>query len=266
MSRSSAIRFDAPPAEGGKPLHLGGAGDDIQIVDFLATMPERYRREFEPAAVRQHARIAAARGARPAHAGRFVSGPGAGLCVVAPDAPGLLAAISAALMLEGFDITRADAYTRRASEQSYEAVDLFWVRRMSSERSLPLSEEDALAVRNALLELLREGGVGRSPLRSLAGISPGTAETRVRFSEPAGVPWLTLELESNDRPGLLSVVASTLYAEGVQIVGSRIRTHGLRVHDSFDLLEGDGSPIAGTRLQRIQLAVLTAVDDPPRLR
>ena len=59
---------------------------------------------------------------------------------------------------------------------------------------------------------------------------------------------------------MLLAVAEALFKEGVQIVGSRIRTGGERVLDRFDLLELDGSRKLGTRLQRIQLAVLAAVD------
>lgn len=267
MERTGATSTRSGRGRGARSARTCGASAvEADVGEFLASMPERYRREFDPSIVRQHARIAADRGRLTAHAGLFGerSGTDPGLCVVAADGPGLLAAISAALLLEGFDIVRADAYTRRLAEQGAEAVDLFWVRRLGSPGSLPLNQADALAVRTSVVEVLGKGG--RHPLRPLpvSGFSAGAAETRVRFTEPPGVPWLSLELESNDRPGLLSLVTSVLFAEGVQIVGSRIRTHGSRVHDWFDLLELDGSPIAGTRLQRIQLAVLVAVDAPAR--
>jgi hypothetical protein len=58
------------------------------------------------------------------------------------------------------------------------------------------------------------------------------------------------------------VVAAALALEGVQIMDSRIRTHGLRVNDYFDIVEPNGLRPAGARLQRIQLAVLMAVDGP----
>jgi UTP:GlnB (protein PII) uridylyltransferase len=240
-----------------------GAGEHL-VEDFIASMPKRYRKEFSLALARQHAHIAASRGSRPIYADLFSGGnlDGPGLCVVAPDSPGLLAVICTGLMLEDLDITRADAYTRRTSNGDYEAVDLFWVRRSPFERPAPLTESDLSAVQSALNELLRHGQVYRRAHATLLGISPGTSETSVRFCENYDVPWLTLELESNDRPGLLAVITNTLAAEGVQIVESRIRTHGLRVHDSFDIIESDGTCPTGTRLQRLQLAVFSAIDGP----
>jgi len=238
----------------------------VGVEEFAASMPRRYRSDIGPKAVRQHARIVQARGVKPVHADLFFSAHafGPGLCVVAPDAPGLLAAISAALMLEGFDITRADAYTRRFTSGEFEAVDFFWVRGEPLERPRPLSRADLGAVLRSLEELL-----GRGPRQVVRGgaareISPGQSETSVRFLEPYDAPWLTLELESNDRPGLLAVVTDALYAENVTIVDCRIRTSGLRVHDAFDLLEIDGTRPAGARRMRIELAVVSAVDGSAR--
>ena len=241
--------------------HVWEAGDYL-VEDFVTSMPERYQQEFGGTTARQHARIAAARGRRPIHADIFigtnVSEPG--FCVVAPDVPGLLAVISAGLMLEGFDITRADAYNRRTSSGYYEAIDLFWVRRTSPDCVAPLGDADIFAVRSTLRDLLSNGDLRQRLRQALPGTSPNVSDTRVRFRDLRGVPWLTLELESDDRPGLLAVVAAALATEGVQIVDSRIRTYGLRVHDYFNVIESDGSRIRGTRLQRIELAVLTAID------
>lgn len=234
------------------------------VEEFLASMPERYRQEFGKVSARQHARIAISRGKHPIYVDAFsgTSATGPGICVVAPDAPGLLAVISAGLMLEGFDITRVDAYVRRTSAGEFEAVDLFWVRRASTEQAVTASDEELSALRATLRDLLSSGNIRKHLESAPSGTSPGASETRVQFRYVRGSPWMTLELQSNDRPGLLAVVTAALTAEGVKIIDSRIRTHGLRVHDYFDILESDGSKPSGTRLQRIQLAVLIAVDGP----
>ena len=68
---------------------------------------------------------------------------------------------------------------------------------------------------------------------------------------------------------LLPAITGALFPEGIQIIGSQVTTRGLRVHDRFYVTEADGSRLAGTRLQRIQLAVLAAVDglgEPPIYR
>jgi UTP:GlnB (protein PII) uridylyltransferase len=162
----------------------------------------------------------------------------------------------------GLDITRADAYTRRAASGTYEAVDLFWVRRSSTVQSTSLSYAEVAALRANLSDLLSSESPRNQPHFATIATSPSAGETQVQFRSARGQPWVTLELEGNDRPGLLAVVTAALAAEGVRIIDSRIRTHGLRVHDYFDILESDGSRPAGTRLPRIQLAVLMAIDGP----
>ncbi len=232
------------------------------IVDFLESMPVRYRQRFDSASVRQHARIAHERGTQPARVGRFAVGQpeGPALCVVAVDAPGVLAAISASLMLEGFDIMQAEAFTRRPPTGEPEAVDLFWVRRTLSDHRGPLADEDAQAVQATLLPLLRgEVGIRRRTMPPRAA-TPAAAETSIHFVEREAEPWLTLEVQTNDRSGLLLAITAALLGESVQITESRITTDGHRVHDRFDLVHADGSRIGQGRLQRIQLAVLAAID------
>jgi UTP:GlnB (protein PII) uridylyltransferase len=233
-----------------------------QLVDFLETMPTRYRESFDGPAVRQHARIAHERAAEPAHVGRFsVDQPGGpALCVVAMDAPGVLAAICASLMVEGFEVMQAEAFTRTNPAGESEAVDLFWVRRVLADQRGPLTEDDALAIRATLVPLLR-GEVGmrrRTPKPHKA--TPAATETALRFVEREEAPWLTLHVHTNDRSGLLLAITSTLLQEKIQITQARIRTDGTRVHDSFDLVQADGTQIPRRRLQRIQLAVLAAID------
>ncbi len=231
------------------------------IDELLASMPPRYREQFDRTVVCEHARVVLGRGRLPAHAGLCGTGRGdPELCVVAADVPGLLSAISASLMLEGFDIEQADAFTRPSSWGEVEALSLFRVRRRRREEWAPLETADVTAVRGTLLEVLGGREALRLRAEAFAGSSPGTAQTHVRFIEHAAELRLTLELETNDRTGLLLAVSTSLFREGVQIIGSRIRTRGLRAVGRFDLVEVDGSRIVGTRLKRIQLAVLAAVD------
>lgn len=251
----------APP----RRTHATTAGAELALAEFMTTMPRRYLERFDEAAIREHAIVASERQGKPAHVGLFSTegGGGPGLCVVAPDALGLLAAISASLMLEGFDITDAEAYTRRTLDGRFEAVDLFWVRRAEAHEPGALTDVEARTIGLTLNEVLTTGSPDRPRRRRASRDTPGAAETRVHFVDHDCEPHLTLELETNDRPGLLYAVTTALFAESVLITSSRITTRGHRVHDSFDLVESDGSPLSGIRLQRIELAVLAAVDSPP---
>ena len=229
---------------------------------FIESMPVRYRAQTDDRAAHEHARIATQRGKALASAGLFPSleREGSGICVVARDEPGLLALISAAIVICGLDVLEAEAYNRNAADGSTEAVDLFWVRHIYPRQLEPLTLPDIVEFRDTLVELLsgheRPGISQRRP----DSLTPAASETSVRFIEDAEGCVITLEVETRDRSGLLLAVTEALFKERVQIVGSRISTRGGRVYDRFELVEFDGSPIAKERRGTLQLAILAAVD------
>lgn len=226
-------------------------------------MPPAYKRAFDAVTIGSHAAIAARRAGRAAAVGRFESSRGQGdaLCVVADDRPGLLATISAALVLSELDVTDAEAYTRRTPAGRFEAVDVFWVRPSSASPPGGTGNDgDAAAARveSTLIELLE----GKREYRAAPVALPaagGGHETTVRFIESDAGDLATLEVETGDRSGLLLALANALFAQRVQIVGSEVRTKGGRVFDRFQIVELDGSPIGPERRLMIQVAVLSAV-------
>ena len=104
--------------------------DSDEVRAFAASLPESYRRNFDLVAIAAHTKIARERESASANVGSFNSSrvPGSAVCVVDDDRPGLLATISAALVLCGLDVIEAEAYTRRVDQCANEAVDVFWVR------------------------------------------------------------------------------------------------------------------------------------------
>ncbi|HET9953549.1 MAG TPA: hypothetical protein VFQ61_03545 [Polyangiaceae bacterium] len=232
--------------------------------DFAASLPESYRRNFDSAAIRCHAQLALARKASPAIVCTFESNrvPGSALCVVADDRPGLLATISAALVMCGLDVIEAEAYTRRIERQHDEAVDVFWVRHESLEqRHAPVTQEEVERLRQTLVGLL-EGRLERRRFVDGQRVppTPASRETVVRFIENADGDFSTLEVETGDRSGLLLALSQALYNQRVQIIGSQVKTVNNRVYDRFHIVELDGSAIGPSRRLEIQVAVLTAVD------
>ena len=226
-------------------------------------MPESYRKNFDGRAASAHANIAVARGDALVNIGIFPSNrAGTALCVVAEDRPGLLATISAALVLCRLDVIEAEAYTRRVANAPAEAIDVFWVRHDPPERRKdPVTDEHAEALRQTLLGLL-EGKLDRGRIHEPTGrpSTPSAAETVVRFLEGVDGSFATLEVETGDRSGLLLALAQALFQQRVQIVSSQVKTTGTRVYDRFSIVELDGSPIGPSRRLEIQVAVLTAVD------
>jgi [protein-PII] uridylyltransferase len=232
-------------------------------------MPDSYRRNFDVRASEAHESTSAERGERLARVGKFPSPrPGSALCVTAEDRPGLLATISAALVLCHLDVIEAEAYTRTRPGLPDEAVDVFWVRYDPPERRAePVTPEDVLLLESTIVGLL-EGKLDRNRLSEPGGrraSTPGAVETVVRFIEDREGSFATLEVETGDRSGLLLSLAQALFNQRVQIIGSQVKTNGSRVFDRFSIVELDGSPISASRRLEIQVAVLTAVD-PVALR
>jgi [protein-PII] uridylyltransferase len=235
-------------------------GVDAFVREFRDSLPGAYRNIHDEAASREHARVARERtalvniGLLPADRGAEAT-----LCVVAEDRPGLLAAISAALMLSSMEVMDAEVHTRRRSGAPPEAVDLFWVRRAPGDTS-GFRQTDVEHLANMLTELIT-GRLGSETARERASLIPaGTVETTVRFIENADGELGTLEVETGDRSGLLLALTQALFDQDVQIEESQVRTQGARVQDRFRIVELDGSPISPERRLEIQVAVLGAVD------
>ncbi len=112
---------------------------------------------FDDSLLPQHLRVALRCRANEVEVSAFNSGQASniGLCVIADDSPGLLAAISEALLFNGLDVVSAQIYTRKLSSGKVEAVDLFWVR-PQGELQQPLKSMGELArlVRETLVDVL----------------------------------------------------------------------------------------------------------------
>lgn len=230
---------------------------------FASTLPGSYRTNFDFGAIAEHAKLSLARESAQANVGAFLSNrvPGTAICVIADDRPGLLATISAALVLCGLDVIEAEAYTRRTDKKPDEAVDIFWVRHESSERrAIRVSPQEIDQLRQTLNGLL-EGKLDRRRLGDdHKTATPSSTETIVRFIENADGNFSTLEVETGDRSGLLLALSRALYNQRVQIVGSQVKTRGERVYDRFHIIELDGTPVGPTRRLEIQVAILSAID------
>jgi [protein-PII] uridylyltransferase len=233
-------------------------------------MPATYRRAFDMAAITAHARLAEERGQELVNVGSFPSNraPGTAVCVIARDRPGLLASISAAIVMCDLDVICGEAYTRRSSDGKAEAVDVFWLRHAeAAERKLRVQKPELSALKATLLDLL-EGRVDprnaleHPPPSMPASSAPGTV---VRFLESDDGGLATLEVETSDRSGLLHALSRALFEQGVQIVESEVKTINNRVFDRFSVVELDGSSITPARRLELQVAVLSAIDPSPSL-
>jgi [protein-PII] uridylyltransferase len=255
---------------------------------FLASMPERYLLSNAPEAICAHARVALdrSRERRAVHAALVPSRHPevSELCVVAEDAPGLLAVIAAAITASRLEVLGAQVYSRKVSSMgsagqaatATEAVDLFWVRD---------SRGNADGVAQAMPRLVRD-------LESLCSgaPSPDRADDLLRERIGTASPWrerpspavlsevvlddraspghTVVEVFAKDRPGLLYSLARAMHELGLGIALSKINTEGTKVADVFYVNELDGSKVApGPRFKAVRDALLAAVsngNDPSR--
>ena len=239
------------------------APSDAFVRHFIDSMPTSYRERFEPSTVKQHAAVSWGRRSQPVQVGRFADGDGSGhgICVVAKDRPGLLAAISAALSAHCLDVIRGEAHTRSASPRHREAVDLFWVRSSGSgSEPEPVADETIGALRATLHDIVTRRRDVLAPPPCVA--RPDRGETRVRFVDGVDGELAVLEVEADDRPGLLLAISSALRDQKVGITSCQVSTEADRARDRFVIREPNGTSITDRRRLSVQVAVLSAVDTP----
>ena len=244
---------------------------------FLASMPERYLLSNAPEAICAHARVALDR-ARERRAVQAALVPSrhpevSELCVVADDAPGLLARIAAAITASRLEVLGAQVYSRNVGggagkTGATEAVDLFWVRDARGNadgvaQALPRLVRDLESVCSGTTtadELLRERIGTASPWRERP--SPAVL-SEVVVDDRASPRHTVVEVFAKDRPGLLYSLARAMHGLGLGIALSKINTEGTKVADVFYVNELDGSKVApGPRFKAIREALLAATSAP----
>src|SRR5690606_32730252 len=130
-----------------------------------------------------------------------------------------------------------------------------------------LDDLDIERIRTALRALL-DGSLpsgAAPPPASLSTASRGRTNTRVRFLEDSSGALATLEIETENRAGLLLAVSRARFAQQVQVDRSEVHTIGNRVVDRLRVAECDGSPVGPERRLEIQVAVLSAAEPDKRL-
>jgi [protein-PII] uridylyltransferase len=233
--------------------------EPTSVLAFRESLGSEYASRYDAQTIARHALIAQQRGTQTVSVGvfDFERRPQVGICVVAKDTAGLLATITSAFIACELDIASAEAYTRNLGSNQSEAVDIFWVYSRTGNPQV-LEDEELTLLQATLVNLLE--GHGDEPSTKPSSESTKPTETMVRFLESEDGTFTTLEVETDDRSGLLQALASALFSAKVQITSSQVRTTGTRVYDRFSIVEVDGSPITAERRLEVQVAVLSAVD------
>jgi [protein-PII] uridylyltransferase len=202
-----------------------------ELLGFLDGLPQRYLLSHVPEQVIEHFLMAGQRSTESVHLGlRAVAGQQE-LTIVTEDRPGLFRTITGILYGWGMDITKAAAF----SNSSGTVVDTFSFR--DRFRTLELNPSESKRFKRSVREILA-GEARLEPLlesRLKADCQPVklTVPTRLRCDGEASVRSTLLEVVTQDRPGLLHSISSTLTAEGCSIEIALIDTEGPVAHDVF---------------------------------
>ncbi len=176
------------------------------------------------------------------------------LLVRVPDHEGLFASITSVLDEMGLNVMAARILTTR-DERSF---DLF---QLMDQHNHVLSETDT----EELLQRLR-AATATSELRPPARraiprrLKHFITDPAIRF-EPGPQGFGTrMELECNDRPGLLSQVAAAMVGQGVQVHDARIATFGERVEDTFVVSDRQNQPLDDSAREALAAAIREALE------
>lgn len=233
--------------------------------DYLASMGDRYLLSNAPVAIANHAEVVRK------HEPNLVSvslvpsrHPGAAeICVVAPDQPGLLAKITAALAASRLEVHAAQIYSRKlpgaSAEPELQAVDIFWVRDRGDGVSGVARSVPKLAADITSLLTGAKDAVEMAQKRYQGGLRRATPKvrTQVTIDDRASRTHTVIEVFTEDRPGLLFAIAETLYELGLSISLAKINTEGTRVADVFYVSEGtDGAKVSPSRTAEVKSRIL----------
>ena len=180
-----------------------------------------------------------------------VRATGKHVTVVAPDRPGLLAAVAGVLALNGCNVRRA----MLNSADGDMAVDVFIVEptfdRLPDwekvERDLQAALDGTLPLVERLAEQDRTYARGRRPASARPAVRQVTIDNAT--SERASI----IEVRTPDRVGLLQRIAATLVASDLDVVSALADTLGHEVVDTFYVRETNGEKLSDpTRIHEVR--------------
>ncbi len=221
-----------------------GGGRD-QLAQILGGLDARFAGQLTPRQTARHVRLVAEVEAKGATVGvaafHFPLRGHSEVAVVAPDAPGVLAAIAGALVAHRVDVLGA-VVGRAVTPAGARALDLFYVR---DSIGAPIPGDDPRWARlEADLATLCGGGAPgsdavaaliarRRPRSGLpARITPAVA-TEIRIDNGESADATIVEIFTRDHLGVLHAITQALADAGLDISLSKISTEGEKVADVF---------------------------------
>jgi [protein-PII] uridylyltransferase len=225
-----------------------------QLLRFLDGLPQRYLLSYSAEQVAGHFEMANRLRTEPVQVGVRQARDQHELTVITKDKPGLFATLTGILYGWGMDITKASALSNEAGV----IVDSLYFR--DRFRTLELNPSERERFKKSVISVLN----GESPLDKLIGPRLRAdnkpvrlkVETKLRFDEECSPTSTMLEITTQDHPGLLYTISSTLAGEGCSIEVALIDTEGAIAHDVF-YLTSNGMKLTRNQQREVEWALTT---------
>ncbi len=236
------------------PLIAKGASRE-ELASFLEGLPRRYLFAHSPEEIAAHFEMARRLSEKDVQLRLELRGPIYALTLLATDRPFLFAGVSGTLASWGMDIWKAEAFANAAGV----VVDTFHFTDPHKTLELNPSElarlekniEDVLSAAIPVETLMR----GREAAHSNSQPKVNVA-TQIRFDDGSSPHSTLMEIVTQDRPGLLFRLSSTLANFGCNIEVALIDTEGQRALDTFYLTFG-GAKLTPDTQERLRTRLLT---------
>jgi len=229
-----------------------------QLLKFLDGLPQRYLLSHSPEQVIVHFDMASRVKTGPVQLALRRLSDQHELTIVTPDRPGLFAMLTGILYAWGMDITKASAFSNGAGV----IVDSFYFRDRFRTIELNPPERDRFK-KSVVQTLMGEAALERlleSRLRADRKPPKLKVDTRLRFDNASSPGSTLLEVVTQDRPGLLHTISSTLAAEKCSIEVALIDTEGVVADDVF-YLTSEGEKLSQEQQRSIEWALSVELGD-----
>jgi [protein-PII] uridylyltransferase len=230
----------------------------LEVLGFLDGLPQRYALSHAAEEVIQHFRMSTRLAKEPV---QLLLQPRSGdyeLTVVTGDRGGLFSTLAGALYGWGMDISKAAAFSNSGGV----VLDTFYFK--DRFRTLQLNPTERERFMRSVREILQgEASLEKlleSRLRADQRPVKLTVETRIRHDNQCSARNSLLEVVTQDRPGLLHTISSTLTQEQCSIEVALIDTEGPLAHDVFYLTR-QGEKLTTEQMRDLEWALAAELAD-----
>ncbi len=232
-------------------------GESRELLQFLEGFPQRYLQTRSPEQIRTHYNMSKSLGGDPVQLHFAWHADRSEIVLVTPDRQLLFARVAGVLAAWGMNIITADAFSNAAGIvlDTFRFTDSFKTleRNVSERQRLVQSVHDAIADPELAGQMIanRKRSRRRAPLLEVS--------TSVHFDTESSTHSTLLQVVSQDLPGLLYAISTTLGEARCNIKVAVIDTEGETAIDVFYVTSED-EPLDREKLPALREKILVAIE------